>query len=233
MSFLKNANAIVMIGNKVIADSWKNGFTKDIYLINNYCFSDIAISPHIISTTTKNNFLYFASSGNVLKGLDWLLEIFPRHPELHLTICGDFLKEDDFLKCYSKELFATRNINPIGWVNLFSNSYKKIIANNTFIIHPSCAEGQPGSVLQCMQAGLIPIVTKNCGIDTEDFGFTLNEDSLEELEKLIKRVTNLSILELQELQQKMLIALKIKFSESAFIVNWTNILTIITKALHD
>lgn len=225
MSYLQNADALVTIGNQVIADSWRNVFKKDIYSINNYGFSNITTKLHNVDLTTKHNFLYFASSGNVLKGLDWLLEIFPRHPELRLTLCGDFLKESDFLKCYSKELFFTKNITPIGWVNIFSDRFQELISENTFIILPSCSEGQPGSVLQCMHAGLIPVVTKNCGIDTENFGFTINGDSLEELETTLLKVSQLQILKLQEMQKDVLIATKNLFSESSFISSWTSILS--------
>ncbi len=51
-----------------------------------------------------------------------------------------------------------------------------------FSIFPSCSEGQSGSVLTTMSLGLIPIVTKEVGIDVFDKGFLIN-DNIEILDK--------------------------------------------------
>lgn len=42
-----------------------------------------------------------------------------------------------------------------------------------------------------MYSGLIPIVTKEAGIDTEDFGITFSNDSLDEIERVIVEVSEL------------------------------------------
>jgi hypothetical protein len=143
--------------------------------------------------------LFFASSGQVGKGLDLLLEIFPRHPDLNLNICSSFKYEKDFCKCFHNELFKTDNIHPIGRILVNSYEYENLMRKCVFCILPSCSEGQAGSVVQCMASGLIPVVTKETGIDTENFGFTFRNDSIEEIEHTILSLSQLPPEKLKEL----------------------------------
>ncbi len=61
-----------------------------------------------------------------------------------------------------------------------------------FVISPTCAEGQPGSIIECMAHGLIPILSKEANIDTKDFGITLAENSVEEIISTVKVVSQKS-----------------------------------------
>ena len=122
------------------------------------------------------------------KGLDLLLEVFPRLPDLHLWACGPFEREEEFCACYRRELYETPNIHPVGWVGVAEPQFAEIVRRCASVIHPTCSEGQPGSVVHCMHQGLIPLVTPEAGIDTEDFGVTLDSDDLGALERLIAEV---------------------------------------------
>lgn len=143
----------------------------------------------------NNHFLWFGSRGAVHKGLDWLLDIFSKNKQINLHICGLLNQEPDFLKLFARELFNTENIHYYGWLPINSPEFYKLCSICSFIIIPSCSEGGGGAVLQCMATGLIPIVTEESTVDTFDFGFTLMNSSLEELEKTIIKASNLSVAE--------------------------------------
>jgi glycosyltransferase involved in cell wall biosynthesis len=153
-----------------------------------------------------------------------LLEIFPKYPDLHLYICSEFAKEADFCSCYHKELHETPNIHPIGWITVNGPKYDELVKKCAFVIHPTCSEGQPGSVVQCMYSGLIPLVTKETGIDTEDFGITFEGDGLEEIERVILEVSRQPESWHRERSIRTRKVSEKKYSEDAFMERWRNML---------
>lgn len=95
----------------------------------------------------------------VYKSLDLALEAFAQMPEYQFTVCGPVKGEEDFEKFYYKELYETPNIKTLGWMNIDMPDFKKVLDNNLGVIYPSCSEGGGGSVITCLHAGLIPIVS--------------------------------------------------------------------------
>jgi hypothetical protein len=63
---------------------------------------------------------------------------------------------------------------------------------SNFVISPTCAEGQPGSIIECMAHGLIPILSKEANIDTKDFGIMLKENSIDEIKRVVGEVSQRS-----------------------------------------
>ncbi len=134
----------------------------------------------------KKNFLWFGSSGMVHKGLDIVLDAFSELPDYHLTICGPVNREADFSKTYFKELYRSQNIKALGFTDVMSAQFRDIIMNTNALIYPSCSEGQAGSVITCLHAGLIPIVSYESGVDVDDFGIILQKSSVHEVVESIK-----------------------------------------------
>jgi glycosyltransferase involved in cell wall biosynthesis len=222
-TYLAQSNAVVGFGNEFIMRTWK--FGGPIYPFNNYGFDKTRFALDKKNfVVARKHFLFFASSSQVQKGLDILLEIFARHPELHLYICSQFESEHDFCALYRKELYETRNIHPIGWVTVNSAQYNELVEKCACVVHPTCSEGQPGSVVQCMHSGLIPLVTKWAGIDTKDFGVTFADDGLEEIENGI--VTTSQRPEEWHRQRSIRTrqVAEADYSESAFVRRWKHIL---------
>jgi glycosyltransferase involved in cell wall biosynthesis len=230
MPYVMKSDAILGFGNEYIMKSWREVFKVPIYQFNNYGFIETAFKPDSKDfSAARRNFLFFASGSQMQKGLDLLLEIFPKHPGFHLYICSDFEKEPDFCDCYHQELYETSNIHPVGRIRVNGPEYNELVQKCAFVIAPSCSEGQSGSVVQCMYSGLIPLVTKEAGIDTEDFGITFADDSLEETERVILEVSELPeswhmkhSLRTRRVSEK-------KYSEEAFIHRWRYILGEILK----
>jgi len=187
---LKYFDAIACFGNKFTASTYLP-YHCNIYTFNNYGYETIKY-VHKDFETAKRSFLYFASSGQVHKGLDLLLEVFSQNQNLDLYICAPLFHERDFIHCYYDELFNTPNIHTIGWVKVESEAFYNVCKKCAYVILPSCAEGQVGSVVTCMHAGLIPIVSKECGIDTEDFGITLPNCDLETIHKFVNKLSTMA-----------------------------------------
>jgi hypothetical protein len=137
----------------------------------------------------RHKFMWLGSDGLVNKGLDLVLEVFSRAPEKHLTVCGPVERERDFEKAYYKELYETPNINSVGWVDVGGDEFKEIVGNCIGLIYPSCSEGQSGAVVTCMQAGLIPIISYESGVDVKGFGETLRQCTVDEIFDSIQRVS--------------------------------------------
>jgi len=164
---------------------------KDIYSI------PISTTVRFESPTRKNfdairkNFLWIGGGGAVHKGLDILLELFSRMPDYTLHICGPVKSEEDFVDLYRKELLETKNIHLHGRISPDSKKFKEIINNTLAVIYPSSSEGQAGSVITVMHAGVIPIISKESGVNVDDFGIILKNCIEKEIKKEIEFISAL------------------------------------------
>jgi glycosyltransferase involved in cell wall biosynthesis len=120
-----------------------------------------------------------------------VLEAFANNDNYHLYVCGPLHEEKEFQKVYGKELYETPNIHAIGWVDVTSPQFLEITKKCVGVVYPSCAEGGGGAALQCMHAGLIPIVTYEASVDVGDFGVILKRCSIEEIQHSIEMVSDL------------------------------------------
>jgi len=145
----------------------------------------------------RNRFLWLGGGGMVHKGLDLVLEAFAEMPEYHLTVCGSVQSEKDFENAFYRELYQTPNIHTIGWIDVSSSKFLEITKNCIGLIYPSCSEGCSGSVVACLHAGLIPIVSYESGVDVNDFGFILKDCSINEIKNSVKTLSSLSTQELE------------------------------------
>ncbi len=150
----------------------------------------------------RKHYLWFASGGLVHKGLDLVLEAFAETPEYHLTVCAPVQQEKDFEQAYYRELYQTPNIHTVGWVDLTSPQFLEITNTCLGHIHPSCSENESGAVVTCMHAGLVPIISYESSVDIYDFGITLKECSIEEIQSAIRTVSGLPAQELKAMAMK-------------------------------
>jgi len=149
--------------------------------------------------TTKNNFLWFGSIGVIRKGLDILVDVFKKHQHLKLHIAGLTDEEKSTLPEF------TSNIVNLGFVRLQSENFIKIMNSCSFIIFPSCSEGMASGALTCMNHGLIPIITKECGIDIDNsIGYLLDDYKYETIEENILNVSQLDNVQLNKKQNNVL-----------------------------
>jgi hypothetical protein len=120
--------------------------------------------------SARRRFLWLGSYGMVHKGLDLVLDVIAGRPDWHLTVCGRPEKEEDFFALYREILTKRPNVHYAGWTDLASPAFENIRRSHGSIVYPSCSEGGGGSVIHCMHAGLLPVVTDEASVDIRDFG---------------------------------------------------------------
>jgi hypothetical protein len=143
----------------------------------------------------RRHFLFFSGGGNVHKGLDLLLEAFVG-TDLHLHICQSM--NGDFAGAYRQELRECPNIHFYGPVTMRSSQFESLSHLCNWVISATCAEGQPGAIIECMGYGLIPILPESANIDLEDFGILLRECTIERIREAVWESALMSISECKQ-----------------------------------
>lgn len=138
----------------------------------------------------RKQFIWFGGAGVVRKGLDLVLEAFAGMPEYTLIVCGKYIGEEDFVAAYEKELFHTPNIKAMGYMDTSSSVFASILKESLGVVYASSAEGCATSILLAMHAGLIPIVSKETGVGTGDFGITLRENSIQSIQQAVQELAS-------------------------------------------
>jgi glycosyltransferase involved in cell wall biosynthesis len=178
----------------------------------------------------RKNFLWFGSGGLVHKGLDLVLEAFAQMPDCHLTICGPISKEEDFVKAFYKELYQTANIHTVGWIDINSQKFRNILNNCVGIVYPSCSEGGGGSVINCMHAGLIPIVSYEASVDVEkDYGVILKDSSIQGIKQEAQKISTLPKEELKQMARRAWEVARENHTKEKFAENYRNTIEKIMK----
>jgi len=199
------ADSIITLGNDEVVNSYQKYFSRKIYNIP-VSYYKIFDSEEILKNKNfkdaKKHFLWFGSSGLIHKGLDLLLEVFKELPNLNLHICGPIDNEPKFKNCYHEELYNYNNIHTYGYLNIQSKSFKDIISRCSFVIYPSCSEGEPSSIINVMVYGLIPIVTNTAGIRIKDFGIEIKELANTSVKESIIKAVNLNEDEIENRSMK-------------------------------
>jgi glycosyltransferase involved in cell wall biosynthesis len=152
--------------------------------------------------TSRKNFLFLGGSDLVHKGLDLVLEAFAEMPKYHLYICASLEREKDFEKAFYKELYETSNIHTIGWMDITSSEFIQLMNKCLCLVNPSCSEMSCGSVRDCMQGGLIPIISYESDVDVHDFGIILGSSSVDEIRNAVKLISDRPAEELKSMSRR-------------------------------
>ena len=195
------ADIILSMGNEFTKNTFPKSLQSKVFSVPNYPMDFLLkYKKHNLTNINKKNFLYMASKGAILKGLDILLEVFARSDtkNLNLYVCGSFEREYEFMECYSN-YFELPNIHKIGWIGLCKKDFKKIIESCSFHIFPSCTEGMPGALMSTMAVGIIPICTKESGLDIDDNELIIDHN-VGDISKKIINLSNKSLTDLKILQ---------------------------------
>ncbi len=228
MHFTENADAIFCFGNEAVADTWRSRFSCPVFPFQNTALRELEYFDNNSRDDSKH-FLFLGSRQQLAKGLDLLLEAFYVTPDLHLHVCGHYLKDSGFCRAYEKILFHTRNIHPHGWVDVTSRSFRKIAKRCTFTISASCAEGSPGSITNAMKLGMIPILSSEAGIDGGEGVIIMNDLTIEGIKSTIRQCSNKSPEQVRELSNKAIKRADRDFTETAFEMRWLEMLDNIIK----
>ena len=123
----------------------------------------------------RRRFLWMAAYGTLRRGLDVVLELFSKCQDYELYICGDISHEKEFFAFYHREIHGTPNIRYVGWVDVTSELFQDITKKVGFMIYPSVSDGMPGSVINAMRAGVVPIVPETAGLECNNLEVKLED----------------------------------------------------------
>ncbi len=85
-----------------------------------------------------------------------------------------------------KSLNLPKNVIVHGFIDIESSIFQELSENCGYVILPSSSEGIATSVLTAMGRGtMIPVVTKECGIDIDDFGILIDDLNIDSVKKAI------------------------------------------------
>jgi hypothetical protein len=183
------SDALFIIGNDWTSSTYRKFYDGPIYNIPVSAYEFFPFKKiNRDWSKTKKNFLWIGSGGLVHKGLDLCIDTFKEMIDYNLHICGP--KEEGFFDLYEDEL-ENKNIIYHGFVDISSLKFKRLVEKCGFVIFPSCSEGTSGSVLTAMFTGLIPLVTKETGVNIKDFGFLIDDINIKSLKEKTKKISSI------------------------------------------
>jgi glycosyltransferase involved in cell wall biosynthesis len=248
LSALKQRRGVILVSRRTLTPSYNieeadcatmlgNDYTESTYAFaKKEIFRVPVSSPFTFEFPKQKNFdaarkhfLWLGGSGAVHKGLDITLEAFAHTPELQLTVCGPIKSEEDFLHAYNKELNQTSNISYLGRIDLAGPKFLELVYSCGAVILPSSSEGGGGSVINCMQAGLVPVVTKETSVDTVDFGIIIPEATVEGVVNAIQNVAKMSADELRTRSERAWHYARLHHTQELFAKNYRDTIETILK----
>lgn len=177
---------IIQIGSKFTIETYPKKLREKIVTIRQSChtFKFDNFINRKLKSFSKKDFIWMGSKGSILKGLDLILDYFIAHPEYNIHILGPI--DPEVWQFYEYRIKSSPNIYIYGFVDLDSKQLEKVALISSFVIMPSASEGCPGSVINMMKLGCIPIVTPVASFDgIENYGFLIDGYTVDDLSNAI------------------------------------------------
>ena len=135
-------------------------------------------------------FLVFGANGFIHKGNDILIDVFRKHPEWELYMCGN--KVSSQAKEYGYELSG--NIHDCGYIDVQTDIFMELADKCCFILLPSCSEAPSTAVMTGMCHGMIPIIMHGNGMDElSQYCEYFDDFTIESIEQKLNSITQMSI----------------------------------------
>lgn len=195
---MKYTQYIFSVGGNFANNSYAR-YRKPIFPISLSTAPWLHWHPSAAKSRQGNNFIFFAGSGNIGKGLDLAIEAFTHVADANLHICTNI--EPEFWSIYGNTIAAHTNIHVHGIIPVRGTKFRHLSEICTFALLPSCTEGRATSILTCMRQGMVPVVTNQVGIDNCDDVIYIDEETVEGVISSIRKAMSFSP---TELSQKML-----------------------------
>lgn len=145
---------------------------------------------------SKNHFIWIGSEGTLLRRLDLCIEFFNHNPNLTLHVVGHI---DEDLKSPLKKMSA-ENIKFYGYLSLDSDKLLEIVNLSQWVINLSSAEGIPGSLINMMRMGCIPIFSRYSNYsDNSKIGILIKRVTISNLSKSIGKFLDFKTKQLDQI----------------------------------
>ena len=198
---LELSDALILMGSKSNKESFIRYFDNAIWRINCniiknpvFTFDESIIEKKI--PVSRDCFLWFGSRGLIHKGLDIVIDAFAEMPELTLNCYG--VSETKLFR----KLCCPNTINR-GRIDVNSQQFiDEVIYRHNFVILDSCSEGMSTAIATCMSHGIIPIVSKESGLDPQPFILELNGYNVNSIITMVGKVSTFSDKEILNLRKQ-------------------------------
>ncbi|MGA3150567.1 MAG: glycosyltransferase [Candidatus Saccharimonadales bacterium] len=205
---IKAADYILCVGNIATYNSYiQQGVPKNKIKVINYGVGPVNYSA--AKASVKKRYVFVASELGVRKGFDVLCDMIMNahqaHPgKFHLDLVGSANNKFYERKIATLQKILGSDITSHGWVESHSSQYKRILARSDYLIFPSLEEGQTGTVLDALRVGVVPIISKNSGIDFSPLGWLETEPDRHSRAAIFDKSLSVSKEELYDLKSKAL-----------------------------
>ncbi|MBO5070917.1 MAG: glycosyltransferase family 4 protein [Roseburia sp.] len=177
----KKADAVICLGDekyfpadKKVVRIWPSALKNPTFTLD-------------FSRKEKKNFLVYGVDGFIHKGNDILLEIFAKHPDWNLYLCGGRGAE----KAKEAGYQLPPNVHAVGFVDTLSEQFNEIAGKCYYLLLPSCSEAPSTAVLTGMRHGLLPVVSKGIGLDgLGEYCRYFEDYHLEAVEELLQKLVS-------------------------------------------
>jgi hypothetical protein len=185
---LEVCDAALLDGNEHTLSTYPAALQPKMQLIGEPG-SDIGVNRKLPEAflPEEREFLWYFGAGAIHKGLDLVLEVFARHPDLVLNVVGNApLREADFAEAYLRELTECPNIRVYGALMPDSTEFAAVARRCFAFVGASCSESTSSAVVTCLKVGMFPIISRDCGVTLPPgVGTYLETCSIEEIEEAV------------------------------------------------
>jgi len=189
-----NADLNFLIGGKEVKQQYVNaGVDPEKIIELRYPMKSFEHKPR--DKNKRPVFLHLATTLGLRKGFWHVVEDFKKANLDAELWCVGRIQKETFWHEFQKQ--TDPRIKIIGWVESDSQQYKDILHGADFMVFPSFGEGQAGTVIEAMEAGCIPLVSKESGVPYYPLGEYVRGDT-----EIWKRACEMSNERFQEEQEK-------------------------------
>lgn len=187
---LYNADFAIILAHGYVFEEYKRRFVNKLYTLNNNILGVFSGFKPKMAETRTNNFLFLSGGKQITKGFHLLMEVAKQRKDLNFYVVVPYIN-DLLLNYYQDLLIPESNVFLFKNLKMDSKQMREIIETCSYSIAPSYVDGLPGGTIEPMSAGVIPIVTRNCGFPSERFIFEMEDLSVSALNKTINQVLQL------------------------------------------
>lgn len=190
------ADKILMIGSRATIETFPEECRPKITLIHPSSQARQIVDP--VRYAHENEYFFMASVGNLLRGIPLLIESFSSHPDKILHVFGPI---GPYLG-YVKDSLPS-NIHIHGFVDINSDEMASIMSRCNYMVYPTGSDGIPGSLINAMVNGLIPIVSKWGAFDEiYDYGYLMKNWDVKAIDEALAWSESLSPQQCLSLKQR-------------------------------